>query len=255
MAPAEVPEPIEKIQAAAEDAARSQTSAPAVRRSRAILIKTSLGVLAVAFTVLTVVVKLQASLPIDLRVTRFLQTANDPLFEAIMVVVSWPGYVPQAFGVVLVIGGVLYLFGLRWEALMSAVAASGVVVINLALKFIVHRDRPTADLVNVFTDVGGYSFPSGHVMFYVGYLGFLWFLVYTLFRDTPKRTAALAALGAFVALVGPSRIYLGAHWASDVVAAYLLGILALFAIVHLYHWGKTRFFVRQPVAPPAETNA
>jgi len=140
---------------------------------------------------------------------------------------------------------------LRWEALMSAAAAIGVVLINLALKTAIHRDRPAPDLVDVFSDVRGYSFPSGHVMFYVAYFGFLWFLVYTLFKDTPRRTVALVGLGLFVVLVGPSRIYLGAHWASDVIGAYLLGILVLFAIVHVYHWGKTRFFVRQPVAPPA----
>jgi membrane-associated phospholipid phosphatase len=252
MAQAQVPKPVEKIQAAAEGAAQAQTAPPGVRRARTLLIKSSLGVLAVAFTVLTIVVKLRDSLPIDLRVTRFLQTSDAPLFKAIMVAVSWPGYVPQAFGVVAVLGVVLYLFGLRWEALMSAVAAIGVVLINLALKTAIHRDRPTPNLVDVFSDVGGYSFPSGHVMFYVAYFGFLWFLVYTLFKDTPKRTATLVGLGVLVVLVGPSRVYLGAHWASDVIGAYLLGILVLFAIVHAYHWGKTRFFVRQPVAPPVQ---
>jgi undecaprenyl-diphosphatase len=252
MAQAQVPKPIEKIQSAAEHAAQAQTAAPAVRRARTLLLKSSLGLLAVAFTILTIVVKLRGSLPIDLRVTRFLQTSDVPLFKAVMVAVSWPGYVPQTFGVVAILGVVLFVFGLRWEALMSAAAAIGVVLINLALKTAIHRDRPAPDLVDVFSDVRGYSFPSGHVMFYVGYFGFLWFLVYTLFKDTPRRTVALVALGLLLVLVGPSRIYLGAHWASDVIGAYLLGILVLFAIVHVYHWGKTRFFVRQPVAPPAQ---
>jgi undecaprenyl-diphosphatase len=215
--------------------------------------KSSLAALAIAFSVLTVVVKLQDILPIDLRVTRFLQTSDAPLFKATMIAVSWVGYVPQAFGVVAVIGAMLYFFGLRWEASMSAVAALGAVGMNLVVKLAIHRHRPTADLVDVFREVGGYSFPSGHVMFYVGYFGFLWFLVYTLFRNSPKRTAALVALGLLLALVGPSRVYLGAHWASDVLGAYLLGILVLFGFVHLYQWGKPRFFVRQPVAPPAKT--
>ena len=251
MAQAQVPEPVEKIQAAAEDAARAETSAPAVRRARAVFVKSSLGVLAIAFTVLTIAVKMQASLPTDLRVTRFLQTSDAPLFKGTMIVVSWVGDVPQAFGVVAAIGVMLYFFGLRWEALMSAVAAMTAVLINLLLKFAIHRDRPTADLVDVFSEVGGYSFPSGHVMFFVGYFGFLWLLAYTLFKGTVKRTAVLTVLGVLLALVGPSRIYLGAHWASDVVGAYLLGILVLFGIYHFYQWGKQRFFVRQPVAPPA----
>jgi len=250
MAEAQVPEPVEKIQAAAEDAARSETSTPEVRRARTIFVKSSLGVLAIAFTMLTIAVKMQASLPTDLRVTRFLQTSDAPLFKGTMIAVSWVGYVPQAFGVVAAIGAMLYFFGLRWEALMSAMAAMSAVLINLLLKFAIHRDRPTADLVDVFSDVGGYSFPSGHVMFFVGYFGFLWFLAYTLFKGTPKRTVVLTVLGVLLVLVGPSRVYLGAHWVSDVVGAYLLGILVLFGIVHLYQWGKPRFFVRQPVAPP-----
>jgi undecaprenyl-diphosphatase len=56
-------------------------------------------------------------------------------------------------------------------------------------------------------------------------------------------------LSVSIALVGLSRIYLGEHWASDVLGAYLLGSLSLAATVALYRWGKTRFFVRRPFDP------
>jgi undecaprenyl-diphosphatase len=54
---------------------------------------------------------------------------------------------------------------------------------------------------------------------------------------------------AMIALIGPSRIYLGQHWASDVLGAYLLGTLTLVANIAFYRWGKSRFFVakKQPV--------
>jgi undecaprenyl-diphosphatase len=86
-------------------------------------------------------------------------------------------------------------------------------------------------------------------MFYIGFYGFLWFLIYTLLKRSWLRTLLLILLSTLIALVGISRIYLGQHWASDVLGAYLLGSLCLVAEIELYRWGKSRFFVRQPVAP------
>ena len=58
----------------------------------------------------------------------------------------------------------------------------------------------------------------------------------------------LVILGGMVALIGLSRIYEGQHWASDVLAAYLLGSVWLGLSILIYRWGKPRFFVDQPVA-------
>ena len=93
------------------------------------------------------------------------------------------------------------------------------------------------------------SFPSGHVLMYTAFFGFLMFLGYTLLKPSIARAVMLVILGSLVALVGLSRIYLGDHWASDVTGAYLLGSLWLAMSIALYRWGKTRFFVRQPLAP------
>jgi len=84
---------------------------------------------------------------------------------------------------------------------------------------------------------------------YTAFFGFLMFLGYTLLKPSFARTVMLVILGSLVGLVGLSRIYLGDHWASDVVGAYLLGSLWLALSIAIYRWGKTRFFVRQPLAP------
>jgi undecaprenyl-diphosphatase len=92
------------------------------------------------------------------------------------------------------------------------------------------------------------SFPSGHVMFYTGFYGFIIFLAYTLMKPSIRRTLLVVVFGLLVLLIGVSRVYVGEHWASDALGAYLLGTLTLVAIIQLYRWGKPRFFVQQPVA-------
>jgi undecaprenyl-diphosphatase len=58
----------------------------------------------------------------------------------------------------------------------------------------------------------------------------------------------LVILAGMISLIGISRIYEGQHWASDVIAAYLLGSVWLSFVILVYRWGKKRFFVNQPVA-------
>jgi membrane-associated phospholipid phosphatase len=106
-------------------------------------------------------------------------------------------------------------------------------------------------LVNVYASLTSYSFPSGHVMFYLGFFGFVGFLAFSLWKPSIKRTLLLVLIGTLVALIGVSRVYLGEHWPSDVLGSYLLGSLTLVASIQLYRWGKPRFSARQPV-PTAE---
>jgi len=241
-------QPVRKIKDLAEGVAKSETAPPEIRRARAVIVQSSLVVLAIAFGLLVILVKMTESLPIDLQITRFLQASNLPLFRSVMIAVSWGGTFPQVLIPIAIITLALYGAGLHWEALMSVVAAVGVQAVIMMVKVAIHRPRPTTDLVHVFSQLNSYSFPSGHVMFFLGYFGFIWFLAFSLLKNSSKRTVLLVVLGLLLVLVGPSRVYLGAHWPSDILGAYLLGILVLVGIVRVYRWGKTRFFIHQPVA-------
>jgi undecaprenyl-diphosphatase len=167
--------------------------------------------------------------------------------------VSWAGFYPQVTVITGLVILIVYALGLHWETLMSIIAAILSTGVNLFVKELVQRPRPTAGPVNVIDTLTSYSFPSGHVMYYLGFLGFIGFLVFSLMKPSIKRSLMLVLLWIPILLIGFSRIYQGEHWASDVLGSYLLGTLTLVATVQLYRWGKTRFFVHQPVAAEAES--
>jgi membrane-associated phospholipid phosphatase len=186
--------------------------------------------------------------PIDLTVTRALQSIRGPAFDLLMHGISWIGFTPQVdvfIGVVLL---AMYFTGLRWEAVSAAFAVCGI-LLGLLIKLIVFRPRPSADLVHVFRELPSAAFPSGHVLMSTVFIGFLAFLAYTILKSSWARGLLVTAFGILILLMGMSRIYLGQHWFSDVMGAYLLGGLWLALTIRLYRWGKPRFFVRQPVAP------
>jgi membrane-associated phospholipid phosphatase len=70
--------------------------------------------------------------------------------------------------------------------------------------------------------------------------GFLAWLAWTLVRDQGLRVGATATLLLLVALVGPSRVYQGHHWPTDVTASYLLGTAYLIVLIATYERLKAR---------------
>jgi undecaprenyl-diphosphatase len=248
MSEKEVKKPVEKIQASAQQVARAEATSRPTRLYRTYLFQFLLITTIGAFAILTFMVKTIPAFPIDLAVTRAIQSIDFPFFAEFMSLISWPGFVPQSYLLPVLVALMIYLFGLRWEAITALVATVLSGILNILVKDLVQRPRPTVDVVDVFRILNSYSFPSGHVMFYLGFLGFLWFLAFTLLKKSWKRTSLLILFAVFILLVGPSRIYLGQHWASDVLGAYLLGSLTLVIILQFYRWGKKRFFVHQPAA-------
>ncbi len=241
--------PLNKIKDAAQQAAKAETTSRPRREYRTLAFQVALFSAIGAFAVLTYIVKMTPLLALDIQITHDVQSVNSPIFAAVMNALSWPGFGPQSLILSAFIVLLIYTLGLEWEAVAAAVAALLPPIVNLIVKDLIRRPRPGANLVHVFRILNSFSFPSGHVMFYVGFFGFIWFLAFTLLKRSWMRTALLILFGALIALIGISRIYLGQHWASDVLGAYLLGGLTLAVILEFYRWGKKRFFVHQPVAP------
>lgn len=125
-----------------------------------------------------------------------------------------------------------------WYPLLALVLVvpGGVALIPL-LKMAFHRHRPSTE--NALADFQGYSFPSGHTMTATLLYGLLAVLAILACSSWRFRTWTLSATLAMVLLVGFSRIYLGAHYLSDVLGAFAAGIawlaLSLTAIDSLRH--------------------
>ena len=180
------------------------------------------------------IARMDPSARLDVAVTRALQRFRDPRLARLMTWASWPGFPPQSRVIPFVIIGSWLSIGLPVEAATQALATGGAGLATI-VKLFARRQRPVAAQVAiVIAPLGGTSFPSGHVLSYVGNYGILAYLLAARVESQLLRTALVAAPVSLIALVGPSRIYQGHHWATDVLASYLLGIsyVALVAAVY-----------------------
>lgn len=101
-------------------------------------------------------------------------------------------------------------------------------VLNQAMKFIVQRPRPAEFAI---INEAGYSFPSGHSMVSMAYYGFLIWLVYRYMENRGLKTLLILIFTVLIPLVGISRIYLGVHYASDVLAGFCISLVYLILFI------------------------
>ena len=193
------------------------------------------------FGALFALVKLGRTAAFDAALTLRIQGRRHRTVDALMAAASWPGFPPQSRMIPPTIIGALFASGLRLEAVAETVAWGSALVSTVAKGFM-GRARPVAgtDLRVVAAPLGGSSFPSGHVLTFVGTYGFLAFLADALVRPELARRAIVIGLVTLIAVVGPSRIQQGHHWPTDVTASYLLGTSYLIGVIALYRAMKVR---------------
>ena len=92
-------------------------------------------------------------------------------------------------------------------------------VLNIILKNVVQRPNE----FRLITETG-YSFPSGHSMVSMAFYGFLIYLIYKLVKNSKIKWTLIISLSIIICTIGISRIYLGVHYASDVLAGFTISI-------------------------------
>lgn len=201
------------------------------------------------FTALATFVHFHPILPIDITITREFQENQSPWLKGLMIAISYLGYTPLVFVPLIVLTALAFwLVRLRLEAILIIVQSAVSSILNFLIKIIVSRPRPSSKLVDVIVHASGQSFPSGHVMAYVAFFGLVFSLGIILFRrDRWWYYLLLIVPAFFVVMVGPSRIYLGDHWASDVLGGYLFGGLLLGIALWIYLTLKSRGILTTPL--------
>ena len=101
-------------------------------------------------------------------------------------------------------------------------------LLNQILKFIIQRPRPTEFRI---IDERGYSFPSGHSKISATFYGFLIYLIYKNVKNKYLKYSLITMLVILILLIGTSRIYLGVHYTSDVLAGFLIAISYLIIFI------------------------
>jgi membrane-associated phospholipid phosphatase len=174
--------------------------------------------------------------PADLWLAHRLQDIDGAAFGEAL---DWASRLAEVPLVVAVgIGGALglWLVASRLGAVWL-VAALVLSLSNRGVKFLVDRPRPSAGLVDVSDKASGLSFPSGHATAAVLVYGFIFYLAGFLIPARFLRLLVQACCLVVVVLTALQRVYVGAHWPSDVLGGLLFGGLLLALLI----WSHRRF--------------
>ena len=193
--------------------------------------------LLILLLVLTTLVSGAAALferfPGDVRLAGALQEFDAAPWEETMETVSFlVGGTHMAF-LGLVVALWLLLHRRKAEVYTALAATMALGMIHL-FKGLIDRPRPPDDLVFVWQDFGGSGFPSGHAFSALVLFGLLYFLAPTLVSGAKTVRFVRGACVLLIPLTGLSRIWLGAHWPSDVMGGFLFGGSVLTLLVHFH---------------------
>jgi membrane-associated phospholipid phosphatase len=193
-----------------------------------------LGFILVGFILLTIFIYLFPESVIDKEFSEEIQEHQHPVLDFVMKSISFVGVFPYSFALVATTAFLFLITGFKKECLYIALTGiSGLV--SSSLKVLINRPRPTESVVTIIEKARNQSFPSGHVLFYVLFFGFLALLMYHL-KVLPKYLRlVVGSLSLFLIFTVPiSRVYLGAHWFTDVLGGFLLGMLCLLILSYFY---------------------
>ena len=189
----------------------------------------------VGLAVLALVASGRAYTDLDVRITGWVQGLDAPGLHAVSVLVNFLTDGPMAIVLWLVAMTVFVLKGRPIEAI-AIFLISGVWVANEFVSTVVDRPSPMLGVGGAveFSRTDSGSFPSGHVTGAVVFYGLLAFLALSNVKRGHLRVSVPVAALAVIGITSLSRVYVGAHWSTDVLGSYLMGCMGVAGIAWLY---------------------
>jgi len=189
-------------------------------------------------------------LSFDVSISRAIQGSGLPGLAEMASFVSVAGGTIAMFTV----GAAVLIWLVRaghYAATVPVLAALTLRIGNAVIKMTADSPRPTSDYVRILENPSGNGFPSAHVMGVVLFYGVIAILANELIATRPIRLSVQVISIAMILMVGPGRIYTGAHWPTDVLGAYLYGALFLIPMLVAYQALKTMGSISLPAPRPA----
>jgi undecaprenyl-diphosphatase len=181
----------------------------------------------ILFIFLTDIVLDKEVLSSDLLISGYIYTLRTPFLTTIMYAVSFLGSVPP--GIILTLTVVVILYKKhKKEALIFALSLVLGMLLNYLLKILFHLPRPDISPLQKLNDN---SYPSGHAMNNLILYGLLAVYTYHFTRNRLIGIIVTVISLIWIGLIGFSRIYLGVHYPSDIIAGYLMGFWILTTVI------------------------
>ncbi|QBP42307.1 phosphatase PAP2 family protein [Paenisporosarcina antarctica] len=196
----------------------------------------------VGFGSMTLLIKDNNIVHFDKVIIAFIQSLQTPFLTVTMTFFSFIG-AGSSINFIAVVSVIFLYFFLhhRLELLLFILVLIGSHYLFRFLKEIFQRVRP--DLHRLI-EIGGYSFPSGHATNAITVYGILTFLLWRRIHKPMGRTLLLLFSTLMILLIGYSRIYLGVHYPSDVLAGYFAGGFWLLISIWCFQFTKEKIYER-----------
>jgi undecaprenyl-diphosphatase len=160
---------------------------------------------------------------IDINVNSWSVSIHVSLFTQVAKIIAYGFDTPVLLAISLLIGAYLFYKSYRKNSVLLMGAMAGNAVILAVVKTLVHSARPLNELMSN----EGFSFPSGHTAGCIVFCGLLTYFGWQHWKSSKAKVSSSMIFVAIASVVGFSRIYLNAHWVSDVLGGYLLGVFWL----------------------------